>query len=133
MVQINSEFTIRNHRRQLLLGGMMLLLSLICIAMTAMFIYVSNEANQRVENIREEYRQVSDRREARVAELTERLADLQLKIDGIVVREKARPAKRSSERQGSSDEYYPSDRGMATAAAVVNPKEGEYHERTTER
>lgn len=96
MVQINNEFTIRNHRRQLLLGGMMLLLSLICIAMTAMFIYVSNEANQRVENIREEYRQISDRREARVAELTEQLADLQLKIDGIVVREKARPAKRSS-------------------------------------
>ncbi|KAA5972804.1 hypothetical protein [Pantoea sp. M_9] len=96
MVQINSEFTIRNHRRQLLLGGMMLLLSLICIAMTAMFIYVSNEANQRVENIREEYRQISDRREARVAELTEQLSELQLKLDGILVREKARPAKRSS-------------------------------------
>lgn len=96
MVQINSEFTIRNHRRQLLLGGMMLLLSLICIAMTAMFIYVSNEANQRVENIREEYRQISDRREARVAELTEQLSELQLKLDGILVREKTRPAKRSS-------------------------------------
>lgn len=96
MVQINSEFTIRNHRRQLLLGGMMLLLSLICIAMTAMFIYVSNEANQRVENIREEYRQISDRREARVAELTEQLSELQLKLDSILVREKARPAKRSS-------------------------------------
>lgn len=96
MVQINSEVTIRNHRRQLLLGGMMLLLSLICIGMTAMFIYVSNEANQRVENIREEYRQISDRREARVAELTEQLSELQLKLDSILTREKARPAKRSS-------------------------------------
>lgn len=83
MVQINSEFTVKNHRRQLLLGALLLMLSLLCVAMTIMFVFVNNSANRRVEDIRQQYRAISDRREARVAELTSQLTTLQKKLDGL--------------------------------------------------
>lgn len=81
MVQINSEFTVKSHRRQLLLGGLLLGLSLLCVAMTIMFVFVNNNANRRVEDIRAQYRAISDRREARVAELTSQLEALQVKLE----------------------------------------------------
>jgi predicted PurR-regulated permease PerM len=83
MVQINTEFSVKNHRRQLLLGGLLLVLSLLCVAMTIMFVFVNNSANRRVEDIRQQYRAISDRREARVAELTSQLVALQKKLDGL--------------------------------------------------
>lgn len=83
MVQINSEFTVKNHRRQLVLGALLLMLSLLCVAMTIMFVFVNNSANRRVEDIRQQYRAISDRREARVAELTSQLTTLQKKLDGL--------------------------------------------------
>ncbi|MEB5973348.1 hypothetical protein ACWXWB_14165 [Pantoea dispersa] len=81
MVQINSEMMVRSHRRHLMLGGLLMLLSLLCVAMTILFLYVNNSANQRVEDIRQQYRAISDRREEKVAELTNQLIALQQKLD----------------------------------------------------
>ena len=81
MVQINSELLVRSHRRHLMLGGLLMLLSLLCVAMTILFLYVNNDANRRVEEIRQQYRAISDRREAKVAELTSQLVELQKKLD----------------------------------------------------
>ncbi|ORM73690.1 hypothetical protein HA48_08260 [Pantoea wallisii] len=81
MVQINSEFVVKSHRRHLLLGGLLMLLSLLCVAMTIMFVYVNNSANRRVEDIRHQYRVISDRREAKVAELTNQVIVLQKKLE----------------------------------------------------
>jgi predicted PurR-regulated permease PerM len=83
MTQINSEYVVKNHRRQLFLGGFLLMLSLMCVAMTVLFLFVSSSANQRVEHIRQQYRAISERREARVAELTNQLVALQNKLDGL--------------------------------------------------
>ncbi|WP_345829305.1 hypothetical protein AAGR08_07220 [Pantoea sp. BRR-3P] len=83
MMQINSEYVVKNHRRQLFLGGFLLMLSLMCVAMTVLFLFVSNSANQRVEEIRQQYRTISERREARVAELTNQLVTLQNKLDDL--------------------------------------------------
>ena len=83
MVQINAELSVKNHRRQLVLGGLLLVLSLLCVAMTIMFVFVNNSANRRVEDIRQQYRAIADRRETRVAELTSQLVALQKKLDGL--------------------------------------------------
>ena len=81
MVQINSEFGLKSHRRHLLLGGLLLVLSVMCVAMTVMFVFVSNNANRKVEAIREQYREVANRRELRVTELTNQLAALQSTLE----------------------------------------------------
>ncbi|MBK4785541.1 MAG: hypothetical protein FT714_15920 [Pantoea sp. Pent] len=81
MVQINSELLVRSHRRHLMLGGLLMLLLLLCVAMTILFLYVNNDANRRVEEIRQQYRAISDRREAKVAELTSQLVELQKQLD----------------------------------------------------
>ncbi len=92
MVQINSEYGVKSHRRQLLLGGMLLMLSLLCVAMTVMFVFVSNNANRKVEEIRQQYRTIADRREMRVAELTNQLAALQMKLDVAAEAASPKPA-----------------------------------------
>ncbi|ORM57513.1 hypothetical protein PRCB_06060 [Pantoea rodasii] len=100
MVQINSEFRVKNHRRQLLLGGLLLVLSLLCVAMTILFLFVNNSANQRVEEIRQQYRAISDRREARVAELTSQLVTLQKKLDGLPDRTASKTADKVKQAVG---------------------------------
>ncbi len=80
MVQINSEFGLKSHRRHMLLGALLLALSLLCVAMTVMFVFVSNNANRKVEQIREQYREVANRREMRVTELTNQVEALQRKL-----------------------------------------------------
>ncbi|WP_261388022.1 hypothetical protein [Candidatus Pantoea soli] len=105
MVQINSEWVVKSHRRHLLLGGLLLLLSLVCVAMTILFLYVSNNANERVEEIRQQYRAISDRREARVAELTGQLIVLQKKLD-VLTAHKPAPASETpapAQRNGGHD------------------------------
>lgn len=73
----------KNHKRSLIIGGALTLMTLICIAMTCLFIYVSNDANRQIESIREDYRKVADRRDAKVMKLAGQVQDLQKKLDAI--------------------------------------------------
>lgn len=73
----------KNHKRSLIIGGALTLMTLICIAMTCLFIYVSNDANRQIESIREDYRKVADRRDAKVLKLAGQVQDLQKKLDAI--------------------------------------------------
>ncbi|MCW6030918.1 hypothetical protein [Pantoea sp. JK] len=100
MMQINSEYVVKNHRRQLFFGGFLLMLSLMCVAMTVLFLFVSNSANQRVEEIRQQYRTISERREGRVAELTSQLVALQNKLDGIAKHPISNPADKGKPAEG---------------------------------
>lgn len=81
MVTVNNEK--HKHKRNIILGSLMLLLSVLCIVMTIMFIYVNNSANQRIEEIRIDYRKVADRRDAKVSKLTTQVKDLQNKVDAL--------------------------------------------------
>lgn len=72
-----------NHKRSLIIGGVLTVLTLICIAMTCMFVYVSNDANQKIDFIRDDYRKVADRRDLKVASLAEQVGELQKKVDNI--------------------------------------------------
>ncbi|WP_293649033.1 hypothetical protein [uncultured Pantoea sp.] len=73
----------KNHKRSLIIGGVLTLMTLICIAMTCLFIYVSNDANRQIESIREDYRKVADRRDSKVMKLAGQVEDLQKKLDAI--------------------------------------------------
>lgn len=83
MSEINSEIRWINHKRHLILGSLLMGLCLICILMTIMFLYVSNTANQRVEEIRLDYRNIADRRDAKVDQLSSEVAALQHKLDAL--------------------------------------------------
>jgi TolA-binding protein len=100
MTQINSEYVVKNHRRQLFFGSFLLMLSLMCVAMTVLFLIVSNNANRRVEDIRQQYRAISERREARVSELTNQLVVLQNKLDGL----SGHPASNQAEKAKQTEE-----------------------------
>jgi septal ring factor EnvC (AmiA/AmiB activator) len=65
------------HKRNMIIGSLMLLMSVLCIVMTIMFIYVNNSANERIDGIREDYRRVADRRDAKVTRLSKQVAELQ--------------------------------------------------------
>lgn len=73
----------KNHKRSLIIGGVLTLMTLICIAMTCLFAYVSNDANRQIESIREDYRKVADRRDSKVMKLAGQVEDLQKKLDAI--------------------------------------------------
>ena len=73
----------KNHKRSLIIGGVLTLMTLICIAMTCLFVYVTNDANRQIESIREDYRKVADRRDAKVSKLAGQVEDLQKKLDAI--------------------------------------------------
>ncbi|EJL84665.1 hypothetical protein [Pantoea sp. GM01] len=107
MTQINSEYVVKNHRRQLFFGGFLLMLSLMCVAMTVLFLFVSNSANQRVEEIRQQYRTISERREARVAELTSQLVVLQNTLDGINKHPASAPAEKVKPAEGEKSPPQP--------------------------
>lgn len=78
MVQdINEK---KKHKRNIVLGSLMLLSSVVCIFMTIMFIYVNNSANERIDDIRKDYQKVADRRDAKVAKLAKKVEDLQGQI-----------------------------------------------------
>ncbi|WP_337010444.1 hypothetical protein [Pantoea sp. AS142] len=49
--------------------------------MTIIFLYVSNTANKRVEEIRADYRAIAARRDERVDVLTDKVTALQHKLD----------------------------------------------------
>lgn len=73
----------QNHKRSLIVGGVLTLMTLICVAMTCMFVYVTNDANNRIEDIRNDYRKVAERRDAKVASLANQVASLQQQVSSI--------------------------------------------------
>ncbi|MGK3144301.1 hypothetical protein [Pantoea sp. C2G6] len=83
MASINSTLAPMFYRRKVILGGILLSCSMICVLMTILFLYVSNAANKRVEEIRKDYRDVAARRDARVDLLTDQVRKLQHKLDAI--------------------------------------------------
>ncbi|KKB04233.1 hypothetical protein [Pantoea anthophila] len=83
MTPINSPLTVLTYRRKVILGGILLSCSMICILMTIIFLYVSNTANKRVEEIRADYRVIAARRDDKVDLLTDQVAALQHKLDAL--------------------------------------------------
>ncbi|MHA6311696.1 MULTISPECIES: hypothetical protein [Pantoea] len=83
MVTINSPATTLLNKRKIILGGVMLGCSMICVLMTILFLYVSNTANRRVAEIRQEYRNIAAKRDARVDLLTNQVTTLQHKLDAL--------------------------------------------------
>lgn len=83
MAEIHSEVRPATHKRKLMLGVLMLGLSMMCIVMTILFLYVSSTANRRVEEIRLESREAADRREAKVDQLSKQVSLLQHKLDAL--------------------------------------------------
>jgi len=83
MAEIHSEIRPTTHKRKVMLGVLMLGMSLVCIVMTILFLYVSSTANQRVEDIRREARESAARREAKVDELSKQVSVLQNKLDTL--------------------------------------------------
>ena len=83
MAEIHSELRPATHKRKLMLGVMMLVMSMVCVVMTILFLYVSSTANRRVEEIRREARESAARREAKVDQLSNQVSVLQHKLDTL--------------------------------------------------
>ncbi|CAK6491883.1 hypothetical protein PANNVG_01403 [Pantoea sp. Nvir] len=83
MAEIHSEIRPVTHKRKLMLGVMMLVMSMVCVVMTILFLHVSNTANRQVEDIRREARESAARREAKVDELSKQVSVLQKKLDTL--------------------------------------------------
>lgn len=69
------------QKRGIYLGVLMLALSMVCVAMTIIFVYVSEKSNQRVEEIRQDYRAVANRRDKKVDVLSGQVSALQQKLN----------------------------------------------------
>ncbi|RPE03020.1 hypothetical protein BBB56_06370 [Candidatus Pantoea deserta] len=83
MAEIHSEIKPVSHKRKVMLGVLMLGMSLLCILMTILFLYVSSAANRQVEDIRRESREAASRREAKVDQLSQQVTVLQHKLDAL--------------------------------------------------
>lgn len=83
MAEIHSEIRPVSHKRKVMIGVLMLGMSLVCIVMTILFLYVSSTANRRVDDIRREDRESAARREAKVDELSKQVSVLQKKLDTL--------------------------------------------------
>ncbi|POW56669.1 hypothetical protein C3408_14635 [Candidatus Pantoea alvi] len=83
MAEIHSEIRPVTHKRKIMLGVMMLVMSMVCVVMTILFLHVSNTANRQVEDIRREARESAARREAKVDELSKQVSVLQKKLDTL--------------------------------------------------
>jgi len=70
-------------RKMVTLGYWLLGACLFSILMTIIFVYVSNDANQRVEGIRKDYSDAASRRDEKVEQLTNQVTDLQKKLDSL--------------------------------------------------
>lgn len=71
------------QRKMVTLGYWLLGACLFSILMTIIFVYVSNDANQRVEGIRKDYSDAASRRDEKVEQLTNQVTDLQKKLDSL--------------------------------------------------
>ena len=83
MAEIHSGIRPVSHKRKVMIGVLMLGMSLVCIVMTILFLYVSSTANRRVDDIRREARESAARREAKVDELSKQVSVLQKKLDTL--------------------------------------------------
>lgn len=82
MHQTNSDKP-KAQKKTIILGGLLLASALFCILMTIIFVYVSNDANQRVEGIRKDYSDAASRRDEKVAQLGNQVAEIQKKLDSL--------------------------------------------------
>lgn len=71
------------QKRGIYLGVLMLALSMICVAMTIIFVYVSEKSNQRVEEIRQDYRAVANLRDKKVDALSGHVSALEQKLNAL--------------------------------------------------
>jgi len=71
------------QRKMVTLGYWLLGACLFSILMTIIFVYVSNDANQRVEGIRKDYSDAASRRDEKVEQLTNQVTELQKKLDSL--------------------------------------------------
>ena len=83
MAEIHSEIRPATYKRKLLLGVTMLAMSMVCVVMTILFLYVSSTANRRVDEIRREARESAARREAKVDQLSKQVTVLQKKLEQL--------------------------------------------------
>ncbi|MEZ3498979.1 hypothetical protein [Pantoea sp. KPR_PJ] len=83
MAEIHSEVRPLRHKRKVMLGVLMLGMSLLCILMTILFLYVNSAANRRVEEIRHASLDAAARREAKVDKLAQQVTALQHKLDAL--------------------------------------------------
>lgn len=74
---------VNKQKRNIYIGATLLVMSALCIAMTIMFVYVSEKSDQRVESIRQDYREVANRRDQRVDELADKVSQMQLKLGAL--------------------------------------------------
>jgi len=65
------------HKRNVIIGSLLLLMSVICIIMTIIFVYVSNQANERIDGIRADYQKVAERRDKKVSQLAKQVEQMQ--------------------------------------------------------
>lgn len=71
------------HKRNIIWGVCLLVMCALCIFMTIIFVYVSNDANQRIDGIRRDYQKIAERRDAKVAKIAGQVDELQKKLDAI--------------------------------------------------
>ncbi|WP_432372318.1 hypothetical protein ACRPHP_16570 [Pantoea allii] len=71
------------HKRNVIIGSLLLLMSVLCIIMTIIFVFVSNKANERIDGIRADYQKVAERRDRKVSQLADQVQQLQKQISQI--------------------------------------------------
>lgn len=71
------------HKRNVIIGALLLLMSVICIIMTIIFVYVSNQANERIDGIRADYQKVAERRDKKVSQLAKQVEQMQKQLSQI--------------------------------------------------
>lgn len=71
------------HKRNVIIGSLLLLMSVICIIMTIIFVYVSNQANERIDGIRADYQKVAERRDKKVSQLAKQVEQMQKQLSQI--------------------------------------------------
>ncbi len=67
---------IESHKGRLMIGALLLIVCAMCSIMTIAFNYSNNK-------IREEYRQVADKRDQKVENLADQVGTLQKKLDSL--------------------------------------------------
>ena len=72
-----------NHKRNVILGSLMLLLCVMCIIMTIIFVFVSNRANERIDGIRADYQKVAERRDKKVSQLAKQVDEMRKQLNQI--------------------------------------------------
>lgn len=71
------------HKRNVIIGSLLALMSVICIIMTIIYIYVSNQANERIDGIRADYQKVAERRDKKVSQLAKQVEQMQKQLSQI--------------------------------------------------